>query len=325
MGVIGMLRFVLTVFFFLLGLSPASVLPPTVSWAQQVAGVEARGEDVPVKHVALVIGNYDYDYKDIKGEKVNRTDPKEDMRLMINTLKDLNFDIIDHDNINRECMVSAIREFSDTLKRHGKNSVGLFYFSGHGIQLKGFNYLIPLEASVREEKHLNLVAIKFQDVLRLISHAGNDITIVILDACRKNPYLDDFDDRKPGLAKPAGNFSEFTLTGGFSKGTLVAFSNSPDKVVDTGDNFYVPALTKQMAVLGQGWLGMFDKAAKEVIDRTNRKQVPRLWLWHDGSPSTAPTTAPNFPKKTTWTNNNPSSPSTAPNFPKKTTWTNNNI
>jgi len=149
---------------------------------------------------ALVIGNAQY-------QKNSLTNPVNDATDMANALnKEHGFTVELRTNLIRSEMVDAIREFKNRLFAH-KNSVGLFYFSGHGTQVDGKNYLIPINNSeIEYDDDVLEKAVPVDDyVLAQMQGTNNDLNIIILDACRDNPYSSSFTRKggKDGLASIA--------------------------------------------------------------------------------------------------------------------------
>jgi uncharacterized caspase-like protein len=129
----------------------------------------------------------------------------------------LGFTVIKKLNANRATMRSAIREFGENIKRG--DAVGLFYYSGHGIQVKGENYLVPVGADVEQVDEVDGECVKAQDVLAKMETAGNSLNIIILDACRSNPFPAGERTGERGLAKmdaPHGSFLAYATAPGAS-------------------------------------------------------------------------------------------------------------
>ncbi len=134
------------------------------------------------QRVALVVGNSDYK---LISPLAN---PENDAALMAETLREVGFEVIEAKNADRRGMARAIRDFGKRLRRAGPDAVGLFYYAGHGVQAGGTNYLIPLGAAVEDEADLEIEAVSASWVLGQMESAGNALNVVILDACRNNPF-----------------------------------------------------------------------------------------------------------------------------------------
>jgi hypothetical protein len=153
------------------------------------------------KRIALVIGNGNYASSPLRN-------PANDARAVSAALKDLGFDVIHHENLGLKAMGKTIREFGNKLKDSG--GVGLFYYAGHGMQVKGRNYLIPVDADIQNEDEIAFNALDANIVLEKIDTANNRLNLVILDACRNNPFARSFRSGNQGLAQmdaPRRNWS----------------------------------------------------------------------------------------------------------------------
>src|SRR5713101_7017636 len=153
------------------------------------------------------------------------------------TRKTLGFDVTSGINVNQRDMKRLIREFGLKLKTGGS---GLFYYAGHGVQSKGRNYLIPIEADIQSEIEVEDAGVDVNLVLGYMDDAQNGLNIVILDACRDNPFARSFRSATNGLAQVDA-----------PTGTLIAYATAPGRVASdgTGQNgLYTSELLKQMRV-----------------------------------------------------------------------------
>ena len=146
--------------------------------------------------LALVIGNADY----TEGALHN---PVNDANLIAQTLDSLNFDVILGINLkNAEEMKNKIREFGN---RRDDYNVALVYYAGHAIEIKGENFLLPTETAFESEEDVEDYAVSVQKILRYIDDKSNEVNILILDACRDNPFEIKWDQTRSlsgnGLAK----------------------------------------------------------------------------------------------------------------------------
>jgi len=145
---------------------------------------------VSEKRVALIIGNAAY-----KSMPLQNT--LNDARAMDNALRECDFQIIRELDASRTSMRKAIRTFGDKIKGGG---VGLFYYAGHALQVKGENFLVPIGASVFSEDEVMDECLRASSVVRKMETAGNRLNILILDACRNNPFRS-FRSTAQGLAE----------------------------------------------------------------------------------------------------------------------------
>src|SRR6266705_182031 len=134
------------------------------------------------RRIALVIGNGAY-------QNASRlTNPPNDAEDVAVALRRLGFELVGnsaHVNQSADQMKRLIVDFGEILNAGG---VGLFYYAGHGVQSQGHNYLIPVEANILRERTLEFDAVDVNRVLAQMDAAGNGFNIVILDACRNNPF-----------------------------------------------------------------------------------------------------------------------------------------
>ncbi len=218
----------------------------------------------PEPRIALVIGNSAY--KDIP-----LANPANDARLMAETLRGLGFDVIERIDATLREMKLAIFELGDRLEAAGKEGVGLFFYAGHGVQVDGQNYLIPLNAMIEKERHVAIEAVGASCVLSQMEFAGNRVNFVILDACRNNPLTRGFRSQLRGLAKMNA-----------PTGSLVAYSTGPGDVADDGDGAnspYTLALSQAMKTPGVAAEKMFKLVRNSVREATKEKQTP----WEESS------------------------------------------
>jgi Caspase domain len=210
------------------------------------------------RRIALVIGNGAY--QTVKPLK----NPLNDATLLAATLRKLGFEVaVGTDKSQRE-MKQLIREFGQRLR--GGGGVGLFYFAGHGVQARGHNYLIPVDADIQTEADLEDVGVDVNYVLNTMDDAQNALNIAILDACRNNPFARSFRSAQEGLAQVKA-----------PTGTLIAYATAPDSVAADGggaNSPYVEELTRQIQVPGVLLETMFRRVAEQVSSRSGGRQEP---------------------------------------------------
>ena len=214
-------------------------------------------DDREDQRIALVVGNSDYAI----GSLAN---PLNDARAMSTALKDLGFDVIELANASRREMFAGATEFGDRL---GEDGVGVFYYAGHGLQVDGTNYLIPINAEIGTEADVEVEAVPVNRILREMDRRGQGLNIVILDACRNNPYA-------RGWRSVGG--------GGLAKqdaptGTLIAYATAPGMTAADGDGVngtYTEELLRYMREPGLEVMSMFRNVREAVYARTGGVQVP---------------------------------------------------
>ncbi len=173
------------------------------------AAAPAASED----RVALVIGNAAY-------KDAPLANPVNDATDIARALEQSGFKVILRRNVGPREMRQAIRDFGNELRRA---QVGLFYFAGHGVQVKGENYLVPVGADIQSEAEAEDLAINANLALRTMEESQAKVSIVILDACRNNPYSRGFRSVSRGLAQMNA-----------ATGSLVAFATAPGSVAFDG-------------------------------------------------------------------------------------------
>jgi formylglycine-generating enzyme required for sulfatase activity len=211
----------------------------------------------PDKRTALVIGNANYAAGSLRN-------PVNDAAAMAKTLGSLSFDVTLRENLDQKQMKREIQAFGQKLRERG--GVGLFYFAGHGVQLNGHNYLIPVEASIQNQSQVEYEAVDMGEVLSQMDWAKNRMNIVIIDACRDNPFAQSFRSLSLGLASVLA-----------PTGTLIAYSTAPGSVANdgTGQNgIYTGQLIKAMVQPGLQLEDVFKRVRLAVSEATGGKQVP---------------------------------------------------
>jgi uncharacterized caspase-like protein len=210
-----------------------------------------------VRRVALVMGNGAY------ASAPALKNPPNDARDMAATLKTLGFEVSSGVNLSQREMKRLIREFGQKLKAGGN---GLFYYAGHGVQARGRNYIIPVDADIQSEADVEDSGVDVGLVLNYMDDAQNGLNIVILDACRNNPFARSFRSASEGLAQVDA-----------PTGTLIAYATAPGRVAADGageNGLYTSELLKAMRLQGLTATDMFMQVRAEVMKRTGNKQVP---------------------------------------------------
>jgi len=237
--------------FLLLTIAIFLILPKAAQ-SEDSRGLIATGE----RRTALVIGNADYPIAPL-GNPVN------DAEDMAEALRASNFEVNLLTNVDRKQMVLAIRKFGKDIKKGG---AGLFYYAGHGIQINGENFMIPIDAEPEEEHEVPLESVGVQRMLGYMDSADNALNIVILDACRNNPFARSFRSSTKGLAQMDA-----------PSGTMIAYATAPGSVAADGagrNGLYTENLLQQIAVPGLEVGQMFRQVRAGVSVETNGKQIP---------------------------------------------------
>ena len=205
------------------------------------------------QRIALVIGNSSYTSGPLKNPVNDATD-------MAAALKRLGFKVNLKKNANLETMEGAIEDFGNQLKRGG---IGLFYYAGHGVQVNGINYLIPVNAKINKESDVRYRAVDAGRILDEMANANNGLNIVLLDACRDNPFGKSFRSASRGLA----------IVSNSPAGTFISYSTSPGQVARDGERRnspYTAALLKHIEEPGLSINDVFMKVRLNVRKGTGQ-------------------------------------------------------
>jgi uncharacterized caspase-like protein len=215
------------------------------------------------RRIALVIGNANYAVGKLKTPLNDATD-------MATTLKKLGFEVILLEDASKRQMQESFENFS---KQLGKGTIGLFYYAGHGMQVNGENYLIPVNNdSIKAEADIEYDAVPLGKILQRMKSADNVANIVILDACRDNPF-GNWKASSRGLADVQSG-----------TGTLIAFATAPGKVsIDGSDRsrngLFTSYLLKYIATPNIDVDVMLRRVRDDVVNETKNYQVP----WNSSS------------------------------------------
>lgn len=232
----------------------------TIIYSQNSKGISVVGRTPKgeiKKRLALVIGNAEYKSAPLRN-------PVNDARSMSVTLRRLGFEVMALENAGQKEMKKAIDNFGNKL--HAQGGVGLFYYSGHGMQVRGRNYMIPIGAEVKGEADVEYESVDAGRVLAKLDTAANGMNIVILDACRNNPYARSFRSSTSGLA-----------TMDAPTGTLIAYATAPGKVAADGEGsngLYTEQLIQHMSRPGLKIEDVFKRVRSNVRKRSSGEQVP---------------------------------------------------
>ncbi|MCL2801746.1 MAG: caspase family protein [Treponema sp.] len=245
-----------------------SVLIVTVFFVS--VSIFAQQNDTPQKF-ALVIGNSNY-------TGISRlANPVNDANDMEAALRSLGFTVDKVLNGNLEQMETAVLNFRRRLGG-SRNTYGFFFFAGHGVQSNGENYLIPVTAdNIRTETHLRDRAVSLQFVLDSMNEAGNELNMVVLDACRDNPF---------GWARSGSR--GLGVVSRAPTGTIVMYATGANSTADDGsgrNGLFTGHLLTNLRTPGLSVFDVFDRTMGDVIRNTNGRQHPELSLRFAGATS----------------------------------------
>jgi len=209
---------------------------------------------VHAQRVALLIGNASY-------QAAPLTNPPNDVRVMEAALIRVGFKVQKVFNANQNQMKRAVRDFGDAAQGA---EVALIYYSGHGTQANGENYLLPVGAVINKETDYEVEAVAANALLRQIAGARPKAAIVVLDACRDNPYASATKSTTKGLARMDA-----------PTGTMIAFATSPGTTA-ADEGYYARVLAEQITIPGQELIQVFRNTGNQVRKLSKGKQEPRI-------------------------------------------------
>lgn len=210
------------------------------------------------KRLALVIGNGNY----IGSTLAN---PENDARSMADVLQKLGFTVYEYENQTAGQMKRAIDDFGTRIKDY---DVGLFYYAGHGIQAKGYNYLVPVDAVLKTEEQVEYDCVRADRVLALMETSGTKVNVIILDACRNNPFERSWTRSATGRGLAFMNAP---------RGTLIAYATAPGSVASDGsgeNGLYTSAILESIEIPNISILEMFQNVRNNVTQKSNNEQIP---------------------------------------------------
>lgn len=206
------------------------------------------------KRIALVIGNSAYPGAALRN-------PVNDARDMASALRRLGFEVISKTDVTQKEMNRAIAQFGEKLRA---DTVALFYYAGHGMQVKGKNYLIPIDAQIGSEASARAETVDVDTVMDQL--AASPMNIVILDACRNNPFERRFRSAGGGLAQMDA-----------PKGSLIAYATAPGKVAADGEGrngLYTQELLRHIQTPGLPLEAVFKRVRNGVMQGSGEAQTP---------------------------------------------------
>jgi len=213
------------------------------------------------KRLALVMGNSNYSHSN------PLTNPVNDALAFAEALKGLDFTVMTFIDADQKTMKRAMDEFGEKLPEF---NVGLFYFAGHGLQVNGINYLIPIDASLRIQQDVDYDCIDVGRVLGKMEAAETATNIIILDACRDNPFERSWSGRSGGKSSGLAFMTA-------PSGSIIAYATSPGKTASDGtgkNGLYTEALLQFIHIPGLPIEEFFKNVRTMVEQRSNGAQTP---------------------------------------------------
>ena len=221
------------------------------------------------KRIALVVGNSAY------RNVPPLTNPVNDAKLIAETLQSLGFELVGGSaqfNLDKPGFEAMVKRFGTQMQGA---DVGLFYYAGHGVQVRGENYLVPVSANPEREADVDFEMLSTTLVMRQMEGAHTRLNLMLLDACRNNPFggraLRGIDRGLAQMRAP--------------EGTLISFATQPGNVAmdgEEGNSPYTKALAQTVKRPGLGIFDVFNEVGLEVKKQTGGSQQP----WVSSSPIT---------------------------------------
>jgi len=232
-------------------------------WAVGPAQAQAQvrpAEKAAEKRIALVIGNARY-------QAMPLPNPENDARLIAVNLRKLGFEVNEQLNLGVREFRRVLREFSKRLQED--DVVAVLYYAGHGVQIDGRNYLLPVDLNLRDQEEVKDESVDIEDLfLSRLDRARSQARIVILDACRDNPFAG-----KTRNIRSVGGLAEMG-----ARGTLIAYASAPGQPAEDGpagrNSVYTKNLADEMMTPGLEVEQMFKNVRVKVLRDTKERQVP---------------------------------------------------
>ncbi len=213
------------------------------------------------QRVALVVGNSDYRSSPLRN-------PGNDARAIAARLRKLGFDVVERENLQTRQIAPMLREFRSRLRA---GDVALFFYAGHGLQMRGVNYLPTVDAEITSEDDVPLNSINVSQVMEIMEEAKTRLNLMFLDACRNNPFTRRFRSTAGGLARVDA-----------PSGTLISFATRPGSVAADGEGdhgLYTHHLLRQIEVAGQP----IEQSLKRVVAGVRKDSGGQQEPWMEGS------------------------------------------
>ena len=244
------------------GLLQAGLASGTMLLATRYPGA-AEQSDATLKllntpKVALIIGNSDYKH-------VRRLhNPGNDAKAMAEALTGMGFEVIVILDRSRDEMSSAITAYTEILAK--RKCIGLFYYAGHGVQLAWDNFLVPVDARISNVEDIQNACVNLTSLIDRVRKAENPMNVIILDACRENPFGKDFRVERKGLSQMDA-----------PPGTLLAYATAPGSLASDGagaNGLYTDNLVREIKVPEARIEDVFKRVRLNVRRKTNGSQIP---------------------------------------------------
>jgi Caspase domain len=211
------------------------------------------------QRVALVIGNSNYQ------SAPKLANPGNDAQSMAQLLNSAGFEVTEAVDLTRNDMVKAVQDFSAKITARGPKTVAMIYYAGHGVQLAGENYLLPVDAKISTPADLDGNSLRLVDVMGTLESIPSRMRIVVLDACRNNPF--------PGVNDAGRGLAIVDAP----NGSIVGYSTAPGTEAQDGDSNHSPYTSAFLRRAREPNLPieqLFKRVRLDVNDATEGRQTP---------------------------------------------------
>jgi len=229
-------------------------------WSAGAAMAESR--------MALVIGQSAY------RAVTPLPNPANDAKAMAQLLGDAGFEVTTAPDLSQNALRQAVSDFAAQVAAKGKDTVALVFYAGHGMQIDGENFLVPIDIDPKREADIPLQAVRLNDILNTLTSVPSRMRIVLLDACRNNPF--------PDIGKTAGRGLAIVDAKFGAPGTFLSFSTSPGAEAEDGSGANSPYTTALLTAAKEPGLSIED-AFKRVRVSVNKATDGRQTPWESSS------------------------------------------
>ena len=215
------------------------------------------------KRVALVIGQSAY------RAVAALPNPANDAKKMTELLGNAGFEVTAAPDLSQNDMHQAVSNFADKVAASGPDTVALVFYAGHGLQIDGENYLVPVDVDPKREADIPLQAVRLNDLMNTLGALPTRMRIIMLDACRNNPF--------PNISASAGHGLAIVDTKAGAAGSFISYSTSPGAVAEDGGGSNSPYTTALLSVAKEPNLPIeeaFKRVRVAVNQATDGRQIP---------------------------------------------------
>jgi hypothetical protein len=200
--------------------------------------------------------------------------PANDARAMTQLLTDSGFEVLAASDLSQDQLREKVSEFAGQVATKGPDTIALVFYAGHGLQIDGENFLVPVDIDVKREADIPIQAVRLNDILNTLTSVPSKMRILLLDACRNNPF--------PEINKSAGHGLAIVDAKTGSPGTFVSFSTSPGAEAEDGNGNDSPYTTALLTAAKEPGIPI-EETFKRVRLQVNRATEGRQTPWDSSS------------------------------------------